>query len=59
MKYDWEEMLDRLEEKDLIEFLPETLPEMDEVTRKRIENVHYRKSEKNAIVSAGNRLWQS
>lgn len=37
MKYDWEEMLDRLEEKDLIEFLPETLPEMDEVTRKRIE----------------------
>ena len=37
MKGDWEEMLDRLEEKDLIEFLPETLPEMDEVTRKRIE----------------------
>ena len=26
MKYDWEEMLERLEEKDLIEFLPETLP---------------------------------
>lgn len=59
MKYDWEEMLDRLEEKDLIEFLPETLPEMDEVTRKRIEKRTLQKIRKNAIVSAGNRLWQS
>ena len=37
MKRDWEEMLDQLEEKDLAEYLPETLPEVDEVTKKRIE----------------------
>lgn len=37
MKRDWEEMLDQLEEKDLVEYLPETLPEVDEVTKKRIE----------------------
>ena len=36
MKRDWEEMLDQLEEKDLAEYLPETLPEVDEVTKKRI-----------------------
>lgn len=37
MKRDWEEMLDQLEEKELAEYLPETLPEVDEVTKKRIE----------------------
>lgn len=37
MKGDWEEMLDQLEEKELAEYLPETLPEVDEVTKKRIE----------------------
>lgn len=37
MKGDWEEMLDQMEEKELAEYLPETLPEVDEVTKKRIE----------------------
>ena len=37
MKGDWEEMLDQLEEKELAEYLPETLPEVDEVTKKRIK----------------------
>ena len=39
MKRDWEEMLDQLEEKDLAEYLPETLPEVDEVTQKRTETI--------------------
>lgn len=40
MKGDWEEMLDQLEEKELAEYLPETLPEVDEVTKKELKNRH-------------------
>lgn len=46
MKGDWEEMLDQLEEKELAEYLPETLPEMDEVTKKRIEKQTLKKMKK-------------
>ena len=46
MKYDWEEMLDQLEEKELAEYLPETLPEVDEVTKKRIEKQTLKKMKK-------------
>lgn len=46
MKGDWEEMLDQLEEKELAEYLPETLPEVDEVTKKRIEKQTLKKMKK-------------
>ena len=46
MKDDWEEMLDQLEEKELAEYLPETLPEVDEVTKKRIEKQTLKKMKK-------------
>lgn len=46
MKGDWEEMLDQLEEKELAEYLPETLPEVDEVTKKRIEKQTLQKMKK-------------
>lgn len=46
MKDNWEEMLDELEEKELAEYLPETLPEVDEVTKKRIEKQTFRKMKK-------------
>ena len=46
MKGDWEEMLDQLEEKELTEYLPETLPEVDEVTKKRIEKQTLQKMKK-------------
>ena len=46
MKGEWEEMLDQLEEKELAEYLPETLPEVDEVTKKRIEKQTLKKMKK-------------
>lgn len=46
MKGDWEEMLDQLEEKELAEYLPEALPEVDEVTKKRIEKQTLKKMKK-------------
>ncbi|MCI7656814.1 hypothetical protein [Anaerotignum sp.] len=46
MKDNWEEMLDQLEEKELTEYLPETLPEVDEVTKKRIEKQTLKKMKK-------------
>lgn len=46
MKGDWEEMLDQLEEKELAEYLPKTLPEVDEVTKKRIEKQTLKKMKK-------------
>lgn len=46
MKDNWEEMLDQLEEKKLAEYLPETLPEVDEVTKKRIEKQTLKKMKK-------------
>ncbi len=46
MKDNWEEMLNRLEEKELEEYLPETLPEVDEVTKKRIEKQTLKKMKK-------------
>lgn len=58
MKGDWEEMLDQLEEKELAEYLPETLPEVDEVTKKRIEKQTLKKMKKNKNALAGNRLWR-
>lgn len=46
MKDNWEEMLDELKEKELAEYLPETLPEVDEVTKKRIEKQTLKKMKK-------------
>lgn len=46
MKHEWEEMLDQLEEKELMTYLPEHLPKIDEVTQKRIEKQTLRKLKK-------------
>ena len=46
MKADWEEILDMWEEKELVYFLPECLPDMDDTIYQRIEKQTLRRIQK-------------